>query len=208
MNILEDLMGMLLSLFNRPYIPDTLLKELKGPLLLHISDTPVDIYPYIFRIIGIVKPKYLVHTGDMVDDIKLEMYKNRLDDYYRGLAKLLPGLEGQDALEIYYSLGNHDKFGPLKELMNKGRILEKEYITIHNVDFRISHYHQRPTKKVDFNLFGHSFKPNHYIHKEEIGLNGLLNINVIELDTKRVFHLKYPVGTNRLRGMELKRIGV
>src|SRR5699024_3162657 len=92
----------------RPYITQELLDSIKGPILLHIRDTPVQVYNYIFRLIDIVKPDFIIHTGDMADNIKLEMNRNRIDCYSKGATKLIDGLEKNTTSEIYYVLGNHD----------------------------------------------------------------------------------------------------
>lgn len=198
----------LLSLFNYPYISEELLKEIKGPVLLHISDTPVDIYPYIFRIIHIIKPQYIIHTGDMADNIKLEKYKNKINCYCKGVEKLIAGLEKNEFSKVYYLLGNHDDYHTVSQLTNSGIILEEGLFTIEQCKFAIGHFHTEYSHDVDFNLYGHSFVPYHYNKNGTIGLNGLLNINIIDLSNKRVFHLDYPVGTNKLRSMELKRFGL
>ena len=57
------------------------LNDIKGPVLLHISDTPSEIYPYIFKIIDILKPQYIFHTGDLADNVKLEINKDRIKGY-------------------------------------------------------------------------------------------------------------------------------
>ena len=89
MKFIKYIYSGLLSIFNYPYIPKELLENLKGPILLHISDTPVDIYKYIFRIVEKLKPQIIVHTGDLVDNIKLEKYKDKIIQYHKGVAKLL-----------------------------------------------------------------------------------------------------------------------
>lgn len=208
MKVIKDIYKSLLSLFNYPYISEELLKEIKGPILLHISDTPVDTYPYIFRIIKTLKPQFIIHTGDMADNIKLEIYKNRIDCYHKGVTKLIDGLEKNLDSKIYYILGNHDDYETVSQLTKRGVILEEGLLTIEDCRLAVGHYHKEYSFKVDFNLYGHSFVPRHYKKEGTIGLNGLLNINIIDLSTKGVFHLNYPVGTNRLRGMELKRIGI
>jgi hypothetical protein len=63
MKSIKDIYKGLLSLINYPHISIDFLKDLKGPLLLHISDTPSGIYNDIFKIIDIIKPQYIVHTG-------------------------------------------------------------------------------------------------------------------------------------------------
>lgn len=208
MKNIKDIYIGLLSLFNYPYISKSLLKDIKGPILLHISDTPVDIYNYIFRIVDILKPEYIIHTGDMVDNIKLENYKNRIESYHSGVEQLINGLEKNEFSEIYYVLGNHDDYKTISQLSKRGIILEEGLLTIDGCNLAISHYHSEYPYEVDFNLYGHSFEPMHYNNNGTVGLNGILNINIIDLSDKNVFHLKYPVGTNISRGMELKSIGI
>lgn len=198
----------LLSVFNYPYIQGDLLKNIKGPVLLHISDTPVDIYPYIFRIIHIIKPQYIIHTGDMADNIKLEKYKNRINYYYKDVKELIEGLEKNEFSKVYYLLGNHDDYDTVSQLTKRGIILEEGLFTIEKCKFTVGHYHKEYSHNVDFSLYGHSFVPYHYTKNGTIGLNGLLNINIIDLSNKKVYHLDYPVGTNKSRSMELKKFGL
>jgi predicted phosphodiesterase len=195
-------------MFNYPYISKELLDEIKGPILLHISDTPVDIYNYIFRVIDILKPQYIVHTGDMADNIKLEICKYKMDSYCKGVAKLIEGIEKNECSKIYYVLGNHDDYETVSKLTERGIILKDGTLDIDGCSFFVSHYYKENLNDVDFNLYGHSFEPNHYKKDATVGLNGLLNINIIDLSDKRVFHLDYPTGTNVSRGMKLKRIGL
>ncbi|NLY76485.1 MAG: metallophosphoesterase [Tissierellia bacterium] len=206
MKKIENIYSGFLSIFNYPYIPKELLKRIKGPILLHISDTPIGIYDYIFRIIDIIKPQFIVHTGDLVDNIKLANYTNKIDLYNKGVARLIEGLEKNKQVKIYYTLGNHDNYETVSKLNRKGIILQEGIITIENYKFAINHYYKEHTCDVDFNLYGHSFVPGHYKNNETINLNGVLNINIIDLSTKEIFHLDYPIGTNRLRLMEFRRI--
>ena len=187
--------------------PEDLLKDIKGPVLLHISDTPSEIYPYLFEIIDVLKPSYIIHTGDLADNIKLEINRDRIKGYCSLVKELVDGLEKGDA-KVYYFLGNHDDYEAVSTLSKKGTILEEGLLTIDELKFRAGHYHREYSYNADFNLFGHSFDPCHYEKDGTIGLNGVLSINIIDLSNKRVFHVNYPVGTNRLRGMESKRFGL
>lgn len=207
MNIKDCCIGFL-SLFNYPHISKELLNAVKGPVLLHISDTPVDIYNYIFRIIDILKPEFIIHTGDMADNIKLEIYKDKISYYHQGAKRLIEGLEKNEFAKIYYVLGNHDDYKIVNKLSKKGEILEEGLLTLHGRSLTVGHYHKEYTYNADFNLYGHSFEPGHYNNNGTIGLNGLLNINIIDLSNKGVFHLEYPVGTNSSRRMKLNRIGL
>jgi predicted phosphodiesterase len=196
-----------LSLFNYPYISKELLDGIKGPVLLHISDTPVDIYKYIFRIIDILKPKYIIHTGDLADNVKLEIYKDKIEYYYQGTKALIAGLEDNNS-EIFYVLGNHDDYKTVSHLNRTGTILNEGPLFLNGINFYVSHYYKEHSNNADFNLFGHSLAPKHYEKDGTIWLNGLININIIDLSNKNVFHLDYPVGTNGSRRMELNRIGL
>lgn len=208
MKFIKNIYSGLLSIFNYPYIPKELLENLKGPILLHISDTPVDIYKYIFRIVEKLKPQIIVHTGDLVDNIKLEKYKDKIIQYHKGVAKLIEGLEKNEETKIYYALGNHDEYEIISKLTRRGIILEEGLITIDNYNIKICHYYKKCKDNVDFSLYGHSFAPRHYIEENTLGLNGILNINVIDLSSGEIYHLDYPIGTNRARLMELRRVSL
>lgn len=208
MKLIKNIYSGFLSLFNYPYVPKDILENLKGPILLHISDTPVDIYNYIFRIIDILKPQIIVHTGDMADNIKLENHKDMIAQYCEGVEELIEGLEKNEYAKIYYVLGNHDEYETVSKLIKRGTILEEGVLTIEDCNIAVSHYHKDYSNKADFNLYGHSFEPKHYKDKDIIGLNGVLNINIIDLSNRKIFHLDYPIGTNSLRLMEFKRISL
>ena len=173
---------------------------------MHISDTPDDIYNYIFRLINILKPQFVIHTGDLADNIKLGNNKNLLSSYHKSVAKLIDGLEENEYSKIYYALGNLDDYETVSHLTKRGVILQADPFVINDFSFIVSHYHKE--YPVEFNLYGHSFEPAHYKQNETIGLNGVLNINIVDLSTKEVFHLDYPIGTNRFRRMETKKIGL
>jgi len=208
MKFINYIYNRFLSIFNYPYIPKEILRDLNGPVLLHISDTPADIYKYIFRIIDILKPQFIIHTGDLADNIKLEKYRDKISDYNVEVAKLIEGLEKYEDAQIYYVLGNHDEYDIVKRLTKRGTILEEGLITIGDCNFLVGHYFKECTGKIDFNLYGHSFSPRHYMDEDKIGLNGVLNINIIDLSSRKIFHLDYPIGTNRSRLMEFRRISL
>jgi predicted phosphodiesterase len=207
MKNIKDVCKGLLAAFNYPNISDKFLQEIKGPVLLHVSDTPSEIYKALFEIIDILKPQYIIHTGDLADNIKLEINKDRIKGYCRLVKGLVEGLE-QSGAEVYYLMGNHDNYEAVSKFTKKGIILEEGFLTIGELSFTAGHYYKEYPYKADFNLYGHSFEPCHYKKDGTIGLNGILSINIIDLSNKGVFHLNYPIGTNRLRGMESKKMGL
>ncbi|NLK65760.1 MAG: metallophosphoesterase, partial [Tissierellia bacterium] len=169
MKSFKDVCKSLACKLNLPHMPEDLLNDIKGPVLLHISDTPSEIYPYIFKIIDILKPQYIFHTGDLADNVKLEINKDRIKGYCSLVKGLVEGLEKSDA-KVYYFMGNHDDYEAVSKLSKKGTILEEGLITIGELNFRAGHYYKEYPYKADFNLFGHSFEPCHYKKGGTIGL--------------------------------------
>ncbi len=191
---------------NKPYIPEDIKNE-KGPLLMHISDTTEESFKYVIQAIQNINPQYLVHTGDIVDNIKLETNKHYLGLYKKSLKKFINSIEIYD-LTPYYVIGNHDDIDSVRKLSSKGIILEKGVIEIEGRFFYLSHKHEETNTKADYFLYGHSFFPPHYEEGNKIGLNGLLNINVIVLSTGKIYQIEYPMGINYYRKMERGSIGL
>jgi predicted phosphodiesterase len=195
-------------ILNRPYIPQRLFTEFKGPLLLHISDTPSDIYPYIKKLIEKINPRYIVHTGDMVDDIKLGVYHGHIHNYTKHCKELVYMLEGSSKADIYYVMGNHDNKDVVKGFTQRGHVLENGIIDIEDKKIYLNHYYKERVMDIDYYLFGHSFEPYHFKKEGVNVLNGILKINVIDLNTDKVMQLDYPMDTNRQRKMERGKIGL
>lgn len=193
-------------LINKPYIPKEIKTE-KGPLLLHISDTPEESYKYVMKAIDDINPQYIVHTGDIVDNIKLETSDSYLSLYKKGLEKFIESIEKRNAI-LYYVMGNHDDIDSVMELSNKGIILEKGVIEIEGYSFYASHEYEESNIQTNYSLFGHSPEPSHYRNKDQSVLNGLLNMNVIALSTGNIYQIEYPLGTNYYRKIERGSIGI
>ncbi|MCC5911701.1 MAG: metallophosphoesterase [Clostridiaceae bacterium] len=207
MKIYEKMKQYIQLLIEKPYISQEI-QDSKGPLLLHISDTPEEIHSYIIRCIHALRPTYIIHTGDIVDNIKLEIAPHELGDYKKELYKFIKKLEGVTDATIYYAIGNHDLYEEVRRVAEKGIPLKEGSIMIEGLNFYISHYHVESSQRVGYHLFGHSFEPHHYQLEDEIGLNGLNSMNIIDLSTEKIYHLPYPIATNTFRKMENRRISL
>lgn len=194
-------------LVERPYIPEEL-RQAKGPILLHISDTPEEIYSYIIKLVEILNPSFIVHTGDMVDNIKLELTPQRIQEYKNSLNKLISRLEESSKASIYYVMGNHDEEEIVKAISKKGIVMVEGHIMIEGMRFYLNHYYQDKPHKAQYYLYGHSFEPHSYKTQGHVGLNGIQDINVIDLATEKIYTLPYPLGTNQYRKMVLRGIGL
>ena len=192
----------------KTYIDNSLFED-DSPLMLHISDTPSQFYPELSRIIAIIKPMYIVHTGDLADDIKIELSPSLLTKYRYESKKLLKILNSSTAKEVYISLGNHDDYDFINE--NKGRINVYSKVGVLNINkdkFAFSHYYScLDNIKADVYLFGHNIKFKNSITDFGIYLNGILSINIINLVTLEIKCMKYPFGTDSAR-MKQNRIRI
>ncbi|MBP1912368.1 metallophosphoesterase family protein [Thermococcus stetteri] len=167
--------------------------------LLHISDTPERVYPRIAQLIEKLHPEYIVHTGDLVDNIKLERRPDLKPLYGGGLRKLARILKSSGA-ELYVVPGNEDDPDILKEYFEGSVVEPGTIVEIEGVRFALGHRLEEVAKlDADFRLYGHNFK---VIPR---GLNGLRSINVVFLPSKRVVKIGYPPGTDTHRGYKLWR---
>lgn len=182
------------------YIPKEL-REDKQTILLHISDTPEIFFPALKRIVKTLHPDYIVHTGDLVDNIKLEIYPASINGYEKRVQILLEILEESDAKEIYLCIGNHDSKKILERLAKRSKLIEGwKKIDINNLEFTLSHFSREILKfPSKYNLFGHDLSVNNIKQYNQIHLNGIISINVINLDTGKIYNLPYPFGTDENR---------
>lgn len=167
--------------------------------LLHISDTPERAYPRIAQLIDELHPDYIVHTGDLVDNIKLERRPDLKPLYVGGVRKLARILKGSGA-ELYIAPGNEDDPEVLKEYFESSVVEPGTVVEIEGVKFALGHRPEDVARlDADFRLYGHNFK---VIPR---GLNGLRSINIVFLPSKRVVKIGYPPGTDTHRGYKLWR---
>jgi predicted phosphodiesterase len=182
------------------YVDEMLLMH-QGKRLLHISDTPRSFYPALARLIEKLKPEYIVHSGDLVDNIKLQMYPNSLMYYKKDVQILLSLLESSSAEKIFIAIGNHDNAPFIHQNAARIHIIDLyEQVTIEGISIAISHY-PKPilSDPAEINLFGHDLTLKTHSIQNQVFLNGISNIHLIELDSKIVHSLNYPSGTDDQR---------
>lgn len=175
--------------------------SIKGKRLLHISDTPASFFGELARLIKILKPDYIVHTGDLVDNIKLELFPGSIWRYEKEVKKLIKLLEDTDAEKIYLALGNHDDAETVERLCKSAHIIKGlEIVYIEGQEFAITHYSDKIQEKpAACNLFGHNLDQKSGCIDGRLYLNGISSINVVELESMRHFSYPYPAETNNDR---------
>ena len=213
-----------------------------GPFLVHVSDTPIDIYPFIRRVIQKINPSILVHTGDLVDNIKLSSNQHLLPVYQKHIAKFMDIINAFPYMKCYILPGNHDHLQTLIDAAGAERIISPGPRLFHGRYFYLSHDYPdadeitkpdvpssggkkggnsnlSPTESlVPITLYGHRFTPKTrdaenalFTGKAENTphlLNGLEKINIIDLGTGAVFHIPYPMDTNRYRKIDKQISGM
>ena len=182
---------------------------MQRPLLLHLSDTPSMMYSYLGRLLRRLEPDYLIHTGDMVDDVKLELAPRQVDEYREKLRKFLEILQERNLRGAYLVPGNHDSRAVVEEL-GFGEYIVREGTTVHLQRYRIrlDHDYRAFSGDAEFHLYGHTPDVSSDLTASPVRLNGIEHIHVISLKDGSVHTLPYPAGTDSARKMLMLKVGM
>lgn len=184
-----------------------------GSLLLHISDTPSHFYPELKRILDSIKPDYIVHTGDFVDNVKLGLHPSLIQRYERELGVLMGIMNQCNAKRILFVLGNHDDVSVVEKLAGKVEIYEEGGQSVfEGVEVVFTHYASDLARRFgyeepEFCLFGHDVTLKSQVIENKVFLNGIEAMHLIDLSTGDYIDLAYPMGTESAR-LNRHRIGI
>lgn len=155
--------------------------------IMHITDTPDVIYPFLRRLIRIVKPDVVIHTGDIVDNIKLEFSPTKIGLYEKKLKVLMTILK--DVKTVYYCVGNHDDETLIKKyLYTHSYVVKTGVYQAENCKLAFAHQYKDIHSDADFKLFGHC--PIDIV--DQTLCNGLNAIYMIDGKSKRRSEIPYP----------------
>ena len=176
---------------NRYKLPDEFhnSQELK---IMHISDTPESIYPHIYKMLNYSQPDLIIHTGDLVDNLKLENSGGDLLSLYQEKsAEFISNLEKLTAARIIYIPGNHDDAEIIKNNINRSELMaEGSIVNLDGVRIGLAHYPENLPENADVNLYGHNKRQE--FESDNKYLNGILNINYLLLPSKTDYKINYP----------------
>lgn len=184
-----------------------------GSLLLHISDTPSHFYPELKRILDSIKPDYIVHTGDFVDNVKLGLHPSLIQRYERELGVLMGIMNQCTAKRILFILGNHDDITTVEKFAGKVEIYDEGgQSAFEGVEIAFTHYASDLARRFgyeepEFCLFGHDVTLKSQEIENKIFLNGIEAMHMIDLSTGDYIELEYPMGTESAR-LNRHRIGI
>lgn len=175
------------------YIPEEVLGR-PGEFLLHVSDTPSSFFPDLNRIIAKVRPAWIVHTGDLVDQIKLGLFPSLIANYRDRIPRLSAILDRgsrKGEFQVVISMGNHDDLDTVEEFFPNCHIIKKAgTFSIHGWSFVASHYPEHISgPKGVVGLFGHNLG---FPGGDMVGLNGIRNVNLFSLKTGEMYEIPYP----------------
>lgn len=192
---MDNLYKSIYHVFGAIFVPNILKNSYA---LVHISDTPSFIYNAIIRMIKKIRPKVIIHTGDIVDDVKLEIRPQLIDVYKKEANKFIDEISKYAELVILVP-GNHDDFTKLKLNDNVKIFKEGDVFIFNGLRLGLSHKYENLPHNCDFYLYGHDKNG-----LNDCFLNGIKNINVIK--DKEIFKLCYPIGTDNYR-LKISRMG-
>ena len=174
--------------------------------LLHVSDTPSCVYGYLRRVLHRIRPQWLVHTGDVADEVKLELWPHSRG-HYRDRVRRLARILREEEIPCIVASGNHDDPEILEDLLACRRVIRRgETLDLGSLRVRVAHdYRDVATHPAEVNLFGHDLTRRSGEEEGRLFLNGLEHMHLVDLTTREVTLLPYPSGTDDERLLRRRR---
>lgn len=147
-----------------------------------------------------LKPDWIIHTGDLADDVKVELYPQLEKLYADRIEKLLAIVEERPA-QVLLVMGNHDVTERVRQKATFSTVLtEPKNLKIGKFQFRVGHDQKEIMKAPQaINLFGHDLTVRSGLREGKLYLNGLEGIHLICPETGLFRRLRYPIGTDDSR---------
>lgn len=166
----------------------------EGPILMHISDTKTDSYPFVRELLAFVKPALTIHTGDMADEFKAGRIPEHVEPYLqhtRGLMDTLKELGG----EVWIVPGNNDVLDMLHA--EEGvEVLEPGIVrTWNGWKMQLAHHPIEKAPGMDFAIYGHVYsydmhRPWENPKEGVVYLNGVFEWTAIDAATGKYVQIQ------------------
>jgi predicted phosphodiesterase len=191
---------MLYRILEKIIIPANLKNE-ESIKLIHLTDTPSQNHKELKHLIAAIKPDYIVHTGDICDDIKLERSPRKIDLYDRKIAHFSKLMAPFQDTKFYFVIGNHDDYSIVRKYFPDAIIFEERGCIENELGIFCVGHEFKAIKNLhaDYFLFGHDMTQNSILTGDQRILNGLENIYVIHGTPAEITAIEYPYSTDSLR---------
>ena len=134
-------------------LPD--LSAFTGKRLLHIGDTESSTYPFYRELIRRVRPHVILHTGDLVDEVKIERHPEYRAEYTAKL-KAFARILRESGASLILVWGNHDLPDVMKEVFPDATILPpNSELLLDGIPCRVGHKVREMTFDRKYSFFGH-----------------------------------------------------
>ena len=134
------------------------LSQVEGKRVLHIGDTESQSYPFFRSLIAAARPNIIIHTGDMVDEVKVGRIPGTRDEYLHKLAVISEILNTSGAEEIIIVPGNNDLpceiagYIPTAIIVSPGSIVK-----VDGMEVRLSHSAKEFAGGTKWGFYEHGF---------------------------------------------------
>ncbi len=179
-------------------LPDEI-TNIGGVKLLHIGDTHSGTYSFYRKLISLVKPDVIVHTGDTADEDKVGWDTSAWDAYLTK-AKVLADMLRDAGCPVYWVPGNNDLPDQIAKIAPHFTIVQPDsVIELEGVQICVAHAREQITKKAEIYLYGHGRKAEEhfadelsFMGKDSLCLNVMRSIYVVSLKDKTFHRIKRP----------------
>ncbi len=164
-------------------------------ILLHIGDTNSYDYPFYKALIKKVKPKMLLHTGDMADEVKAGRKPYTKAEYIYKISVMCEMLDKSDAQRVIIVPGNNDLKKEISRLIPRAEIYEANtVIKLCDEEYRIGHEVWKMTFDRRASFYGHGYTGETWEYdKNKVGaecrFNAQQHSHIYDLKTGRFFRV-------------------
>ena len=137
-------------------LPDWL-SDLNGRKILHIGDTESWRYGFYRKLIALIKPDVIIHTGDMADEVKAGRMTETAEEYKFKVREMFRMLRESGA-EIIIVPGNNDLKAVICELLPEATVVANNTkLSLDGVDIKVGHEVANMVFDLKWSFYGHGF---------------------------------------------------
>ena len=142
--------------------------DITGKKILHIGDTLSKHYPFYRKLIGIVKPDIILHTGDMADEVKAGRIPGTAYEYRSKVKALLDIMKASGARLIIIP-GNNDLPDVIRELCPTAELhVSDTVIDFDGIKCRVGHSPVNMHHDKTWSFYGHTLRDDDWSAEDNV----------------------------------------